>query len=204
MKILFVLKFLIVFGAICAFSVLEIKAGALRSSSVKEIKSCIAQKEANFCETPSLASNANEMSVKEFDTQIAGLDGLIGCVNRGLKIPNLSWRIRRDWLIKRFEYYQMRQIFAQFSCYAKNVGRIEKLTAATEKEVANKDKKAALRDADLLQYAALRAKSCIDRGIGFKHIDEEFKEGFRAIAATTGTLIEKVEALRSVVKQMPE
>lgn len=204
MKSFSVLKFLIIFSVFCAFFALEVKAGALRPSSVKEVKSCIAQKEANFGETPSLGSTADEMSVKEFEGQVAEIDGLIGCVNQGLKIPNLNWRIRRDWLIKKFEYYQMRQIFAQFSCYAKNVVQVDNLTTVTEKEVENNNKKAALRNVNLLQSAALRTKACIDRGIRFKHIDADFKEGFRAIAVPTDALLEKVEDLRATVKQMPE
>lgn len=203
MKSLPVLKFTLLLAAISLFSVLENKANSLRPPRVSEVKSCIAQKETNFGATP-VASGNSDTSLKEVNTSVSQLNELIGCVNQGLKINNLSWRIRRDWLIKRFEYYQMRQVFAQYSCYFTNAAQVEKLMIKVNDEIDNRQKTLALQNISALRNYALRAKQCSDRAVHFKHIEPEFKQGFQEISAQTDGLLEKVEQLRAVIKKLPK
>jgi hypothetical protein len=202
MKSLSVLKFTILLAVIFLFSALETKANSLRPMRVNEVKSCIAQKEKNFGATP-VAVGSSDASLKEVNTSVSQLSELIGCVNQGLKINNLSWRIRRDWLIKRFEYYQIRQVFAQYSCYFTNAVQAEKLMVKVNDEIDSRRKKPALQNVSTLQNYALRAKQCSDRAAHFKHIEPEFKQGFQEISAQTDGLLEKIEQLHAVIKKLP-
>ena len=203
MKSLPILKFTILIAAISLFSALEAKANSLRPSRVSEVKSCIAQKETNFGATP-VAGGNSDASLKEVNTSVSQLNELIGCVNQGLKIHNLNWRIRRDWLIKRFEYYQMRQVFAQYSCYFTNAVQVEKLMIKVNDEIDSRQKKSALQNINSAHNYALRAKQCSNRAAHFKHIEPEFKQGFQEISAQTDGLLEKIEQLRAVIKKLPE
>lgn len=203
MKSLFVLKFTILFAAISIFSALETKANSLRPMRVSEVRSCIAQKETNFGATPVVSSNS-DASLEEVNTSVSQLSELIGCVNQGLKIHNLNWHIRRDWLIKRFEYYQMRQVFAQYSCYFTNAVQVEKLMIKVNDEIDSRQKKPALQNINSAHNYALRAKRCSSRAAHFKQIEPEFKQGFQEISAQTDGLLEKIAQLRTVIKKLPK
>lgn len=194
--------FLLSLFVIFSFFAIETKAN-FRPPRVSEIKNCIAQKENDFGDTPTISGNSGT-GLRETSAYVSQLDGLIGCVNQGLKIPNLSWRIRREWLIKRFEYYQLRQVFAQYSCYFSNSSEAEKLMAEINQNIDRRQKNTALQNVSRLHHSALRAKQCSDRAARFKNIDPEFKQGFQEISAQTDELIEKVEKLRATVRKMPE
>lgn len=76
--------------------------------------------------------------------------------------------------------------------------------AVVNRKIENRQKRAVLRDLNLLQKSAFRAKACSDRAARFRHIEPEFKDGFREISAQTDELIEKVRELRATVKKLPE
>lgn len=188
---------------VCGFAAVEIKAN-VRPPRVSKIKSCIAQKESNFSTTPTFGSGDKTANLKETGIYVSQLDELIGCVDLGLRIPNLSWRVRREWLIKKSEYYQLRQVFAQYSCYFSHTINAEVLIEKIILKVENRRRNSALRDLHLLQNSAARAKQCSDRAARFKHLDPEFKDGFREISRQTDELLEKIKELRAVVRKLPE